>query len=363
MIFLGSCASSERAYVRGDYRKAIERALRELRKDPSDATAKKNLTESYNYLVDRYEEQIEATKLGTAPRRWEQVVSYYAEINQLYNLVRSTPAAAQIVEDPVRYDGEYQLARRKAAEANFEIGMQKRALGGRENARQALWHFERAQSYSPNFREDILSIIEETRLVATLKVLVEHNALPIALRNRDEYFRNQINSYLMQLNRKGRVEFYLQNLPPAISPDQYLRFEFHDIQIGGIQTRERVETITDTLITESENEGERIINKEVISAELSDFQKTWQANAVIDFKVIDAQTQAIIKQQQVPSEYIWRSEWSRYQGDKRALSAQQLERCQQREQSPPTQQVMFDQLTEEMLNRIKAPLHEFYRQY
>lgn len=93
------------------------------------------------------------------------------------------------------------------------------------------------------------------------------------------------------------------------------------------------------------------------------FEKTITSKGVLDVKIIDSKTNAVLTQEKVPSEYIWKSEWVTYNGEEEALTAEQVKLSKQREVAPPTQQELFKQFTDPLLGQVIEKLKVFYRNY
>jgi len=100
-----------------------------------------------------------------------------------------------------------------------------------------------------------------------------------------------------------------------------------------------------------------------VRATVRHFKKTITSRGVLNFRIIDAKTKAVISEQRMPSESVWVSEWLTYNGDSRALSAEQINLAKQRELPQPTNQELFSEFTKPLFTQISNKITEFYKSY
>lgn len=100
-----------------------------------------------------------------------------------------------------------------------------------------------------------------------------------------------------------------------------------------------------------------------VKATVAHFKKTIASNGIMDLRIIDAKTNAVILQEKIPAEYIWVSEWATFNGDERALSAEQLQWVNQREQQQPSSSELFNSFATPMFEQVTNKLRSFYKQY
>jgi hypothetical protein len=100
-----------------------------------------------------------------------------------------------------------------------------------------------------------------------------------------------------------------------------------------------------------------------VKATVRQYRKTVTSRGVLNFRIVDARTNAVITEERMPSESVWVSEWLQYNGDSRALSEEQKRLAQQRELPQPKNQDMFAEFTRPLFDQITTKLTEFYRNY
>ena len=100
-----------------------------------------------------------------------------------------------------------------------------------------------------------------------------------------------------------------------------------------------------------------------VKATLYHHTKTTISKGIVSFRIIDAKTGALLSVQKMPGEFIWKSEWATFNGDERALSAEQLGLTRQKEQPAPAPQQLFIEFTRPIYDQITTKLKEFYKGY
>lgn len=100
-----------------------------------------------------------------------------------------------------------------------------------------------------------------------------------------------------------------------------------------------------------------------VKATLYHYTKTTTSKGIVSFRIIDAKTGALLSVQKMPGEFVWKSEWATFNGDERALSAEQLQLTRQKEQPAPKPQDLFIEFTRPIYDQITTKLKEFYQGY
>lgn len=100
-----------------------------------------------------------------------------------------------------------------------------------------------------------------------------------------------------------------------------------------------------------------------VKATLYQYQKKITSQGTVSFRIIDAKTGALLSVEKMPGEFVWVSEWATFNGDERALSAQQLKLAQQKEQPAPDPQDLFIEFTRPIYNQITSKIQDFYKKY
>lgn len=115
----------------------------------------------------------------------------------------------------------------------------------------------------------------------------------------------------------------------------------------------------------AENQSELDTTKiyTTVKATLYYYKKTTTSKGVISFRIIDAKTNALLSVEKMPGEFVWVSEWATFNGDERALTAQQLQLTKQKEKVPPPAQDLFIEFTRPIYDQVITKIKNFYSGY
>lgn len=100
-----------------------------------------------------------------------------------------------------------------------------------------------------------------------------------------------------------------------------------------------------------------------VKATLYHYTKTTTSKGVVSFRIIDAKTGALLSSEKMPGEFVWRSEWATFNGDERALSADQLRLSKLKELPAPAPQELFIEFTRPIYDQITTKIRDFYNGY
>ncbi len=371
-----ACTSSQKLLDRGDYIRATNMSLDRLCSRPNDEEAANVLRQSYPMAMQQLEAQVQNNRNSVASAStnvsyWDALINSYKTINSYEQRIRSCPAAFAVINSPKSYQGDMLEAMRRASQIHCQMGSEKLNSNRRELAAQAYVHFQKTQEYAPEMCPDALEKMEKARLLGILKVLVEQMPVQGVYAPSDEYFRNQINTYLLTLRKENQLDFFYDPLAMKMPPNYRMTFQFYDFTVGETYNRERIEVVTDTIRKQPQEQSAtsaaevktKTIDYEIVRAELRVFEKSVKSNAILELKIADEDQSnpKMLLNRRIASEDVWTSTWATYQGDKRALNAEQLALCQKREEQTPERQTLFTQMCQPLLVQIKPILQDFYK--
>ncbi|PCH92718.1 MAG: hypothetical protein COB85_07840 [Bacteroidetes bacterium] len=325
----------------------------------------------------------------------------------------------------INYDEEIINAKKKAAEYFYVHGKKLLEKDGRENAKLAYFEFKRCKNLYSNYK-DVDELLVESKFLATLKVIAEPipmHSRTFKLSN--EFFDNKINEFLGSIPSSEFVRFYTKAEANAINldnPDHILKIRFDDFIVGqtyvkekeihlskdnvlmGIRVGKHLKTGEDKVtichISGSKSEVKttktitvnawpghskhgdylgacktstpgggtsNVIQPEVITgtvkAVLFLTTKTISSKGLLDFKIIDANTDRVLTQEKFPGTFAWTCEWGYYNGDGRALSTAQRQSVGGKELPPPPPQTLFIEFTKPIYDQLTLKVKAFYKNY
>lgn len=363
-VLLVGCTSGYRSYKKGDYVKATFDAVERLRNAPTNDKAAFVLSKTYPLAVESLQRELVRAKASTSPTNYELVVQHYETLNTLANEIFHSPAALKIIPKPLEFIAEAAQAKEKAAYQCYELGLKLLNNTTVHDARLAYVLFKRANSYVYDFR-DVQKLIDEARFQGTLRVFFEK---PVTS-NRFQYSADFFSSNLLaELNRsleKHLIAFYSAELNETNSnlrPHQYLVLNFEDFSIGNVFDTQRVMDVKrdSVLVGTATVNGQKVNVYNTVTAKLSTFRREIKSGGVLSVKIFNDKNQ-LIDQQNFSGEYVWYSSWSTFNGDERALSAEQKRQCELRPQLPPPHQNLFVEFTKPIYSQTLNYLRNYYK--
>ena len=115
-------------------------------------------------------------------------------------------------------------------------------------------------------------------------------------------------------------------------------------------------------------QDQQLVDKEykvygTVKATIYHYSKTIRSAGVMDFRIVDANTEKILTVEKMPGEFTWFSEWATFNGDERALTEEQLKLSKQKEIPPPPPQDLFIEFTKPIYDQIINKVKNYYRNY
>ena len=367
-LFLIACSSGKQAYERGNYYEAVMKSVNRLRQNPDHSKSIEALQNAYPLAIEYYENEAKNEIASNSPYKWKNAIQSYNNINALYEAIRQCPGCKQAVPNPKNYYAEIGPLKEKAAEESYNAGIGALMKGNRNDAKQAYFNFADAQHFVPGYK-DVVEYLDKAKFEATLKVIIEQIPVPTRYNLSGGFFQDKVEEFLHNnYTDQTFIKFYtpeeakLVNLAYA---DQIMRIQFDDFSVGNSVLKEKEETLTkdSVKVGEAKVDGKTVPVYNTVKAKLTTYRKELISNGLLSMVVVDAKTNGILTTQKFNGEFIWVSQWARFNGDERALTDQQLKICQLREQQPPHAQDLFLEFTKPIYNKLVPAVRGFYQNY
>lgn len=367
LIGLISCKSAKKSLKRGDYDESVVLAVSRVN-DNARSSSADILKEAYPKALQQHLGDLRRNETSTDPFKFERTADIYSQLNTLYRAIDGCPPCQRLVDAKSYFDQE-EDARQAAATARYNAGMNKLNQGGRENARQAFNHFEIANQQAPNFR-NVAQKLDEAYNEASFKVVVEQvlvTSRTYQLSN--EYFQERVSEFLQTNRRLNKfVQFYTpgEATDQKVRPDHVVTLQFDDFAVGQtlLETKTEVVTSKDSVkVGEATVDGKKITVYNKVTAKLTKNRKTVLSGGLLDMQIRDFATRKIVYQDKFPGEYTWVCEWGNFNGDERALTADQKRITTLRELMPPAPQQLFVEFSKPIYGQLTNRLKSFYDKY
>jgi hypothetical protein len=340
-FILSGCGSSKKQLQKGNYDAAIDKAVKQLRKDPSDEKQIEILSQSYKVANDQDNERLRFLKMEGRPDNWDQIYLVYRSLNDRQSIVRTvTPLnlnGRSVDFAYVDYMPEMVAAKRKAADFYFAHGNELMKNGIKESYRQAYNEFIRAKEYVGDY-EGIDNKIEEAKYQGMSRVFVsvQNNSI---IKFPKEFEQDMLALDLPALNSDW-VEYHTQNLNNNTQYDYFVNVNVRNVAVSPDQTMQRdsvikrdVEDGFTYVLDKKGNVMKDTLGNDIKQKKYKTLQcalvETLQSKACrIDgeVEVIQMQPNKVLKKDPIGAQSNFENISSRALGDIKALNSQQLER-------------------------------------
>lgn len=340
-IILSACGSSKKQLEKGNYDAAIDKSVKQLRKDRNNAKEIDNLQIAYKNANDLDNERVRFLKMESKPNNWDEIYLVYKRLYDRQTLVRTvTPlnSNGRSIDFPyVDYMPEMVSAKRKAADFYYAHGMELMKSDIKESYRQAYDEFIRAKNYVGDY-EGIDNKIMEAKFKGMSRVFVSIENKSI-IKFPKEFEDDLLALDLPNLNTEW-VEYHTQNLNQNIQYDYFVNVNIINVAVSPDQTFQRDSVIKRNIddgysyvldkngnVTK-DTLGNDVKIKKYKTIQCALIETVQKKNCRIDgdIEVIQINPNKILKKDPIGAQSNFDNISSRAVGDIQALNPQQLER-------------------------------------
>jgi hypothetical protein len=340
-IILSGCGSSKKQLEKGNYDAAIQKAVKQLRKDPTDVKQIDILTQAYKVSNDQDNERVRFLKMEGKPNSWDEIYLVYKALNDRQSLVKTvTPlnANGRSVDFPyVDYVPEMVNAKRKAADFYYAHGNELMKNRIKESYRQAYAEFLRAKEYVGDY-EGIDNKIMESKVQGMSRVFVSIQNTSV-IKFPKEFEDDLLALDLPRLNSEW-VEYYTQNLNENTQYDYFVNVNVKNVAVSPDQSIQRDSVIKRDIedgfyyvLDKKGNVMRDSLGNDIKQKKYKTVQcalvETVQSKACRidgDIEVIQMNPNKQLKKDPIGAQSNFENVSSRALGDIQALNARQLER-------------------------------------
>ncbi len=367
LIIIPGCKSGKKAFKQGNYEEAVYSSLERLKKSPNNNRAKEALQEAYPSLANFYKSRIASLKSNSDPMRWEEILSMYTTLQDIYLEAQRTPGARGVI-NPQEYGVDQESAKNEVIKSRFRLGKDELAKGYRENAKLAYGHFERVYELDPQ-RSDAEDLMYKAQELATLFVEVK----PIPMHSRtfklsNQFFESQIMEFLKNETNNPFIQFISSREQKRVEqkPQHILEFVFDDFIVGqGYEKETVINRSKDSVKVGKATIGDSTVyTYATVRAEVHQFRRTIRSSGVLNANIRDGQNATILAQRKFPGTFEYTDLWGFYNGDERALQSDDRKLIKRRSRLPdPPPQDLFIEFTKPIFSQLTSYLIDYYRNY
>jgi hypothetical protein len=366
VIILAGCGSSKKQLQKGNYDVAIDKAVKDLRRNPNDQKQVATLESAYKVANEQDNERIRFLKMEGKPNNWDEIYQLYKRLYDRQTAVRTIPSLNFPYVD---YMQEMIIAKRKAADFYYAHGMELMKNNVKDSYRQANAEFIRAKQYVGDY-EGIDGKISESRYLGISRVLV-------AIQNKSVIkFPKEFEDQLLMLDLPSLssewVEYHTRNLDQNTQYDYYINVNVVNVLVTPDQT-----ITADSVIKRNIEDGfNYVLDKKgnVMKDTLGNDMKVKKYKTVQcalvetiqrkscriegDVEVIQVNPNKVLKKDPIGAQSNFENVSSRALGDLQALNQQQLERTRSKVVPFPTDIDMVIRCSENLKMAIRGAIQD-----
>jgi hypothetical protein len=370
-ILFSGCGSSKKQLSRGNYDAAIDKAVKELRRDRDDEKQIQILSESYRIANEIDLERVRYLKMEGLASSWDEIYQIYQSLSSRQTLVRTVVPleidGKQIDFPYTDYVTSMVEAKRKAADFYFAHGNQLMDSKIKENYRQAYAEFLRAKQYMGDYPGIDNKILESKSMgISRVFVSVQNSSI---IKFPPEFEQDLLALDLPSLNSEW-IEYHTVNLNNNTEYDYFVNVNVKNVAVSPDQTIQR-----DSVIKRDVEDGfEYVLDKKgnvmrdtlgndirikkykTLQCALVETIQTKACRIDGDVEVIQMNPNKILKKDPVGAQSTFENVSSRALGDTKALTPEMLERTKKQPVPFPTDMDMVIMCSENLKMAIREAI-------
>lgn len=370
-ILFSGCGSSKKQLSKGNYDAAIDKAVKELRRDRNDEKQIQILSESYKVANELDMERIRYLRMEGRANSWDEIFQIYQVLSSRQTLVRTvTPLnlnGRQVDFPYVDYMPEMVEAKRKAADFYFAHGNQLMEGNIKENYRQAYAEFLRAKNYMGDY-PGIDNKIQEAKFRGISRVFVSVQNSSI-IRFPPEFEQDLLALNLPALNSEW-VEYHTQNLNNNTDYDYFINVNVRNVAVTPDRTIQRDSVVrrdvddgfeykldrNGNVMKDSLGNDIRLRKYKTLQCALIETIQSKSCRIDGDVETIQMNPNKMLKKDPIGAQSNFENISSRAIGDTQALTPELLERTRKQQVPFPTDLDMVMMTSENLKMAIRGAI-------
>lgn len=366
-LFTG-CKSASKSYSKGDYADAIELGLKKLQKDPYDGETTEIVKNSYNYAVNSHEDQIRILSNSKSDTRYASIFRHYIELQDLYTTIQSYPQVARKIA-PRDYSEFVETYREKAASVHIERAETYMDEGTKLGYKNAYHELNNALRFVNNYelkrKRDSVYDAALTKVVL-VPMKQYYGAYSYSNSYQLRNFEQEILRTLKQNHNSDFVRYYSEweAKSERIIPDHFMELNLGRIMIGRpIDSRSVREVSKEVVIKETVYKPDSVVKQYgTVKARITSTRRTLLSEADLIISLRDDRGR-IVWDDRFTGQHEWKTEFSTYTGDERALSESDKSQVNKQESYVPAEDQILEELLRQIQQDLSSRLRTHYNRY
>ena len=362
LVLFASCKTSKDYLSRSDNDNTLFDAIKTLKKKDTDTSALHALPVLYNLAQQRNLRKINSYNSSRELGRWDKMIDAYSTLQEMYNAIMDNDAASRMVT-PVNYQQTIYDLKHEAAADYYVAATGFLSKLGRADAKQAYNYFKKADKLVPGYEDAKLKMDEayENAIVNVVINPVQDNSYFFntgwgnsGYNYSNEYFQQTLVRELKGTNSsRYPARFYTdwEARRDNVQPDWEVNLTLRNMNIPRPQTYTYSRNASQQVEVGRDTSG-RIIYRTVY-ATINIARQSFTANADMEINITDIATRKSIVYNSFREDYRWQEEHATYNGDSRALSANDWAMINNSYYNEPRKEDVLNELYRKIYPQVK----------
>ena len=362
LVILAGCGSSKDYLLRSDNDKTLFDAIKTLKKHNSDTTALSALPVLYNLAQQRNLRKINSYSSSNNIDRWDKMISAYGTLQEMHDAIVDNDAASRVV-NPVNYQQTIYDLKQQAAADYYALATDFLNRPGRDDAKKAYTYFKKADKLVPGYEDSKLKMDEayQNAIVNVVINPVQDNSYFFntgwgnsGYNYSNEYFQQTLVRELKGINsNRYPARFYTdwEARRDNVQPDWEVNLTLRNMNIPRPQTYTYSRSASQQIETGRDTSGHTIYR--TVYATINIAKQSFTANADMEINITDLATRKNIVYNTFREDYRWEEEHATYNGDSRALSANDWAMINNSYYNEPRKEDVLNELYRKLYPQVK----------
>jgi hypothetical protein len=356
ILVLVACSSGKKAYQKGDYYAAVVKSVNRLKQKPDHSKSKETLKSAYPLALESLEQEAQNMIASNEMFKSRNTIKIYNQINELSELVKSSPAALTVIRSPKNYYQEIGPLKEKASEELYNAGIASMLKASRKDSRDAYFYFKECENYVPRYKE-ALEMMTQSERDGTLSVMYE-----------ESNYNNWTSSanIVRQLDQIQFLDLTHKNVAVSQTARKFdlnMLVSIQNYSEGTPSVSKKESEIVDSVKV-----GEKVVNNvkvptyQKIRGKYTTNEVKVESRGTISIVIIDTKTGNKVYSEDIQGVGHWKDSWGTCSGDQRVFSKSQKDACGKATPKPDSQ-ALRKQVIEDVDKQAYSRLSSFLRGY
>jgi hypothetical protein len=364
LVILSGCSTNKDYLSRSDNDNTLFDALKALKKHQNDSSALQALPVLYNQAQERNLRKINSYSSSNNLERWDKIINTYGTLQEMHDAIMESDAASRVVK-AVNYQQTILDLKQQAAADYYKAAAEflNKPKPGRDDAKKAYNWFKKTDKLVPGYEDVELKMKEafENAMVNVVINPVQDNAYffntgwgNYGYNYSNEYFQQTLVRELKGLkSNRYPARFYTdwEARRDNVKPDWEVNLTLRDMNIPRPQTYTYSRNASQRIEIGRDTSG-KIIYQDVF-ARIYITRQSFTANANLEINITDVVTRKNIVYNNIREDYQWQEEHATYEGDSRALNANDWALINNRYYNEPRKEEVLNELYRKLYPQVK----------